>query len=107
MTERATIRSRVLIASTLAFIALAIAITVKPAVQFDRSIAIWFIYHASYWRSRLMISITQGGSLPGILIVMAPVAAFLMLRNLSYWLERLLVTVFGGMLSNELLKLIV
>ena len=99
------LRIIVLIALTAAFIAVGISITEHAFTNVDRLVAHWFEQRITAARTVFAFVITQFGSDIFILAATACVALYVRKRS-RYWLERVLITVIGGMVLNEILKFI-
>ena len=98
-------RTIVLIFCIAAFIALGISINAHAFGSLDKSVAYWFQQQITPARTIFAFVITQVGSDAFTLAATAVIALYLRKRY-RYWYERLLITVVGGMILNEILKFI-
>jgi membrane-associated phospholipid phosphatase len=75
-----------------------------PITSVDEQVAQWFYSSATIPLTRVVLFFTHVHSAPGLLILSALFALFLMRKKENYWLLRLVLTVPGGMLFNVGLK---
>ena len=105
MSENRALRVVVLVACVSAFLALGIAVKLNAVAAVDHAAAAWFERQVTGSRTAAAFVVTQLGSDP-VTIAIAVVVSLRIRRRFPYWLKRLLITVGGGMVSNEVLKFI-
>jgi undecaprenyl-diphosphatase len=103
--DRDRLRTIFLIACTAAFVAVGISITEHAFANLDLTVARWFEQRITAARTVFAFLITQFGSDIFILAATAYVALDVRKRS-RYWLERILITVVGAMVLNEILKFV-
>ena len=105
MYQRDRWRTTILIFCFAAFIALGISVNAHAFGSLDKSVAYWFQQRITPARTIFAFVITQVGSDVFTLAATAVIALYLRKRY-RYWYERLLITVVGGMILNEILKFV-
>lgn len=75
-----------------------------PIAGIDEQIAQWFYSRAAVPLTRVVLVITDIHSTPGLLLLSALFAIFLIRKKEWYWLPTLALAVPGGMLLNAALK---
>ena len=93
------------IVATWIFIAIAEdVVTGDPLVVVDARFSNWLHEHAVQPLTKLMLLVSMVHAPLGITIMTLAVSAWLWRRRLYYWVLRIMLSVFGGMLLNVLLK---
>src|SRR5690349_8754685 len=105
MSENRRLRVVVLTIAASAFVAVGIAVKMNMVASVDQAAATWFERRVTPSRTAAAFVVTQFGSDP-VTIAIAGAVSLGIRRRSPYWVKRLLITVGGGMVSNELLKFI-
>src|SRR5215831_5780651 len=92
-------------ACVLAFVAVGVGVRLHLFAEADQAAATWFESQITQSRTIAALVITQAGSDIVVLAIVALIGISLRRRS-PYWLKRLLITVCGGMISNEVLKFV-
>jgi membrane-associated phospholipid phosphatase len=79
-------------------------VTQDPLTIVDARFSAWLHVHTLNSLTRVMLVITGIHSLLGVTVLTLAVSAYLWMKRLRFWVLRLLLAVFGGMLLNVLLK---
>lgn len=100
-----TIGALLLIGATWLFGAVAEdVVTGEPLTVWDIRFSAWLHAHAVRPLTTVLLFVTNLHSTLGVAIITIGVSLFLIRRRQRYWLLALLLSVFGGMLLNVLLK---
>jgi len=93
------------IVATWIFIAIAEdVVTGDPLVVVDARFSNWLHEHAVQPLTKLMLLVSMVHAPLGITIMTLAVSVWLWQRRLHYWVLRIMLSVFGGMLLNVILK---
>ena len=79
-------------------------ITQDPLTIVDARFSAWLHAHTLDSLTRVMLLITGIHSLLGVTVLTLAVSSYLWMKRLRFWVLKLLLAVFGGMLLNLLLK---
>ena len=79
-------------------------VTQDPLTIVDARFSAWLHAHSFNSLTRVMLLITHVHSLLGVTVLTVAVSAYLWMKRLRFWVLKLLLAVFGGMLLNLLLK---
>lgn len=76
----------------------------EPLTQTDVRFSNWLHVHATPWLTKVLLAITHLHSTIGITIMTLIICVILWRRRSRYWIIKLCVTIYGGMLLNRWLK---
>jgi undecaprenyl-diphosphatase len=79
-------------------------VTHDPLTIVDARFSAWLHAHSLNSLTRVMLLITRVHSVLGVTVMTLAVSAFIWTKRLRFWVLKLLLAVFGGMLLNLLLK---
>jgi len=79
-------------------------VTQGPLTVVDARFSVWLHAHSFNSLTRVMLLITHIHSLLGVTVLTLAVSAYLWIKRFRFWVLKLLLAVFGGMLLNLLLK---
>jgi membrane-associated phospholipid phosphatase len=79
-------------------------VTGEPLTLFDVRFSSWLYAHHQQTLVRIMLVITHLHSIASVSVLTVAFGLYLFRRRLQYWLITLLLTVFGGMFLNVVLK---
>ena len=79
-------------------------VTQDPLTIVDARFSAWLHGHTFSSLTRVMLLITRIHSVLGVTVMTLAVSAYLWIKRLRFWVLKLLLAVFGGMLLNFLLK---
>jgi len=99
------LRRGILGISICAFVVLSVAVETDSFLRIDQAVGSYAEHHVTRSGTAVMSLITQLGSAGTTLIITALILVFLATGRSEYWARRLLISVAGGMVSNEALKL--
>jgi undecaprenyl-diphosphatase len=103
--SRTTLRTIILVVCSVLFVLVGIGVERNAWTARDAAVAHWFEAHITPARTVCAFAITQIGS--DFFIFPVTLVIALRLRRISrYWLERALITIVGGTISNEALKFV-
>jgi len=79
-------------------------VTQDPLTIVDARFSAWLHAHSFNSLTRVMLLITRVHSVLGVTVMTVAVSAYLWIKRFRFWVLKLLLAVFGGMLLNLLLK---
>ncbi len=79
-------------------------VTSDPLTVVDARFSAWLHAHSSHSRTLVMLLITNIHSTLGVTVMTLAISGYLWIKRFRVWVLTLMLTVFGGMLLNFLLK---